>query len=366
MARQQTRLRRLNIAEQVNIATPATSWTRTIPFSASERYNPIRENDRQADTLGRASLWGEQFRAVRTRNMAQLTIPNALDCNEFLLPCLTGLVGGVAGVQIQAGVDGYTWTFTPDMSGQARSDVDLYSVQRVESDVAAAATVRTAIIPKVYCEQFAITIADGGLITTSAQYRGGKVTDPGAAAQAGLTIRTPRSLCPKRISAAALYDSWAAAVAGAPGRAAIISGTITIPTGLTPTDDMENNPDLDYLSLDPSSVNATANLRIYAETGAASLEREELAHLEAADLRFLKVRLNSGRPALNLSGGATFQPGVDIIMSMTHTDDSIGSRGEADSANRGIVAMNLIGGADTVQVNGLQIVVRNEIATFPS
>ena len=366
MARVQTRLRRLNIAKQADIATPATVWTRMLPFSDAERFNPIRENDRQADTVGGGTLWGEQFPAVRTGNMAQQTIPNALDCNEFLLPCLTGLVGGVAGAVIEAGVAGWTWTFTPDMSGAARSDVDVYTVQRVERDAAAAGGVRTITVPKLYCEQIVITIGDAGLVTTSAQYRGGKVVDPGAGAQAGLTIHAPRSLVPQRQAAAAIYDSWAAAVAGAPSRSAIISGTITIPTGLVPTADLQNNPDLDYVALDPSPVNATANMRIYSEVGAASLEREEIAHLDAADLRFLKVRLNSSRPALALTGGDTFAPGVDIILAMAHTDASLGPRGEADSFGRGIMTLDLVGRADTVQNNGLQVVVRNEIATFPA
>ena len=365
------RLSQLLIGEQTDLATKQTTMARAMRFRAATTIVKDRTEDRLDDSLGNPSLWGEQEAPERTGNMTTINMPTVLELNDILLPLLSGLQGGVSAVADSDVGGAYSWTFTPDMDASARSAVDYYTVQAVRRNAengGTAQVVRTIDVPKVFCSQLVIEIPEGdGLVTANATYRGGKADDPGVTALVSPpALVTPPLRVPKKLTAVGIYDSWsAAAAAGAPAASnEIRSGTITIPMGLEPSDLVENNPDLDYTSLDTVPSQATVSLSIYGDTTASALEQEELAHREDEDLRFLKFRLNSSRIIDDNSDN--LRPRMDIIMAVRHDADSLGTLGQADAQGREIIGMNFRAAADTAQSNGISVIVTNATAAFPA
>ena len=364
------RLASLNIGEQTNLATKQTTFTRAIPFRAGDQILEQPQDDRQADVLGNQSLWGEQFPPERVSNMSQVTVSGPLDLQQILLPLLSGLVGGVTGT-VDGTVDSaYAWAFTPDMDASSRTEVDYYTFQGVERSAGGAQSVHTVEVPKAFCSQLVITIPEGGagaLVTAQATYRGGKLDDPGGNAASGLSIATPRLLVPSKLCAIGFFDTWAAAPAGAAAASVAVRGaTITIPMGLEPSENLQANEDLDYTALDPVPTNATVGVSIYGDPAVNSLEREEKAHKEAGDLRFLRFSLPASRTLVDGSDStATLRPSMEIIMALRHATDSEVARGQADGQGRQTYHLNYVAAADSAQTNGLYVAVTNGQASYP-
>ena len=356
----------VNIAEQSDLATPNHTWERTVPFLRTA--TPIQmspQDDRQQDVIGDANAWGVAHPPARVANLTTLNIPMPLDANEVLLPLRAGLVGGVVGAQIAGGVDGYTYTFTPRMDLTGRADPDFYTVQYVERG----AVPRTINVPKCFATNIGITIPSGdGLVQMTAAYQGGKADPTGGAAASGLSIG-PRALCPKRAVGFSIHDTWAAAVAAtSEASAAVSSGSISLPTGLALRDVVSSNLDLDYDYVDFTRIGegATCNLSIYADTSSSGLDAEELVHKDAGDIRYLKFFFRSSAPQLSLAGGAKFTLGVDVIMAMRHTTDSLQARGSADGQGRQTLAMNFVSAKGSAPDESLQVVVRNGVSAYPA
>lgn len=374
--RVQRRLNQLVIGKQADLATPATSFNRTMRFRTGATVTKVRGEDPMLDSIGDASLWGPQDAPETTGSASTFSVPSFLELNDVLLPLLSGLQGGVTGV-VDADVStGYTWTFEPNLSATGRSAIDYYTLKDIRRDAGvdgAAQTVRTLDAPKAHCTQIQITIPEGqfpngpGLVQLNCSYTAGRADDPGAAlASPPALVRPPLFVSGGRV-AMAIYDTWAAALAGSPGASLELrpGSQITIPTGLTPSDLRSDNAGLDFIALDASELPATATVGLYSGLGAAALEQTELAHRDAQDLRVLKFRFTANSSP-EVEGADEFPLRMDVIMAMRHTPASLSVLGRADSRGRGITDMAFSSAMDTAQTAGLRVVVQNRTSAFPA
>ena len=340
------------IGRQAVFGTPVA---RTHAIRGQRReFNSVETWESYAGYKGFPTLAPSPEPPVLTYEINNVINNGPLDANEIILALTSGLQDNPAITTPAGGTNSRQWLW---LTRHDRTpSIDPYTVEWIERNADSGTGRRVVIASDMFCTEWGFTSSGRNLAQMSANYTAAIRTDPGAFT-AGISADESAPF-PASMSVVGIYDTMAAAIAGAPVASDVYSVSGRCTTGWVIRDRAAGVRTYEQVDGGPHPVQLT--LSLYVSTGGGSIEREEQVHKRSGDLRFVRIDYTSPR---EIETG--FPYSVSFIFAMRHTAASMISRGAFDSAGRGTIDAVLETARDATSNNDIRIAVVTDKLAYP-
>lgn len=206
-----------------------------------------------------------------------------LDYEQVLLPLLTGIEGGVTGVDQDSGGP-YLWEFDPTLT--AADGVDSATIEYVEDDGTTEHIEREAAY--LTCSEFEIDIPLNGLAMLRATYFARQ--SKSSTVTASLSPLS-RALIPGELFTCAIDDTYAG-IGGTAFGGHIRQATLRVNTGISPKYSLKGRTDLDFTGHNRAKITGSLTLRVELDSNAG--DSGEVGDWRSGNLRFVRLKATNG------------------------------------------------------------------------
>ena len=312
----------IQIGEQATIGTAVACPTELYAEGSTFQHQQMKAIFE--DTDGGGGRAGSYIPPVITSNMVTFQRNAPLDLNAILFE-LHGLFGAVAGQPTTPASATNTRQWEYESDPQAAAPPTLYTLRCVERDSESPISNYVVQAQDVFLQSFEINYEANAVPTLSSTWMGNNPLY--AQTYAAGTLITPL-IQPTKLATVRIDDDWVTMIGSSPTQELdVYSAQITVNTGRFAPSRMHGLSHLGYDATDQNKVVVDLTLGVYFGTAATDLTREERAHMDASDKRFVSVRI-AGTELIE-----TGQPHVpELVLGgcFYHQETSMDTRGNVD------------------------------------
>ena len=326
----------LQVGKQATLGTPVVTGTELFGSGISFNYQKVDYDATELD--GGGNLAASNVASERMANNYSIARNMPVDFNSLLLEYIS-IFGEPTGQPTNltppaSGSTSYQWLF--ERSPNLSEPIVTYTMRCVERDSEATPNTYVVQAQDAFVETMTIQSNEGAPPTVNTQWRANRPVH--AATYAAGTKVTP-SLMPSLPIKVSIDDTWAAMTGSSPTMVAdVMSVNAVLTTNHSPAAQLDGSTHLGYNVLDPGKMMLDATIGIWVSTDAAGLYREEFAHAEAQDGRFVSIRFEDTGNTIDATGMAVRT--WEIGGHMKHMQSSLSERGQLDAGGR--MQMNLV------------------------
>jgi len=344
-------LTRVQVGKESTRGTAVASTRRLVSTDAV--YTRTREQEEFLAEMNGA-LARTVLAPVDTMHQTDFEFTIPLDFEQVLLPCLSGLRGGITPSTPGTGA-ARLWVFT---LGNSDPLIDTYTIEYAVRNAEASIDEMGFESPYGFTTGISIQGGDSGLPQATFTMVGRKSKSATSTGAIALPTRTHAANGKWSIY---VDDTWAN-LGTAQISAQVHGFTWSLEGHVAPERFLDGRVDLDfsgYIPLIGRVVDLSLDVTINPD--ATGFIQEEIVHRDAGDLRFVEVAMTG---AAFVAPDAAFNHFVKLDGAYFHAPDSMSEFG-ADRNGMMTANMHLLSAYDATGANDIQVQVQNTLATFP-